>query len=117
MAKKLRDDFDRVASENGRDDASDTGNKGKKKGSPTKDSGSDGRPESMATRTRGRRFKKCGDAEVVMRLAEEVVQSNPKGKKTKAEKSKSKGDKCPVSANGVRTSPRLARGGGPLDFM
>ncbi|XP_059664274.1 uncharacterized protein LOC132310049 [Cornus florida] len=96
-ARKLGDDFDRVASESGL---------GKSKGSPVKSSG-DG-SDTVAKRTRSRRSEK-EDGDVV----EEVNGSNSKGKKLKrngkAETVGANGTSTPPS--GTRTSPRLARRG------
>ncbi|KAI4322676.1 hypothetical protein L6164_022346 [Bauhinia variegata] len=94
LVKKLGDDFDRVASE--KTDASDTASQSKN-GSPLK--GYSDKSDSMALRTRSRRSEKSEDVNI----------SNTKEKVLKAgKKNKSQFEKSSVSANGVRTSPRLA---------
>ncbi|KAI4333959.1 hypothetical protein L6164_018705 [Bauhinia variegata] len=103
LVKKLGDDFDRVASE--RTDLSDTANHNEM-GSPLK--GSNSKSESMVLRTRNRRSQKTDSVDV----PKVVHTSNTKEKTLKTGKeSKSQVETSPGSANGVRTSPRLAKRG------
>lgn len=110
LVKKLGDDFDKVALESQRSDASDSGSRGKK-GSPLKDSGD--RSDSMALRTRSRKLEIGGGDtdDVSMKVVKEINKSNSKGKKKAEKNTKNQEDKSPVSDNGVRlrTSPRLSK--------
>ena len=91
LVKKLGDDFDRVASEN---EGSDVSNR----------AGPDGSDSTPLRTRRSRRLVKGGEA-VMMKVVDEVKRSDPKGNKSSKI---GEGEKSP-NANGVRTSPRLAK--------
>ncbi|KAJ7948321.1 Histone-lysine N-methyltransferase, H3 lysine-36 specific [Quillaja saponaria] len=109
LVKKLGGDFDRVASEVPNGNRSDNGNLNKI-GNPLR-SGSN----AVAFRTRSRKLEEPNDVDEVLKVVEEVIKLNSKGKKLKAvKKSKSQccqGEESPNSASRVRCSPRLPNHG------
>ncbi|KAJ7981468.1 putative Microtubule-associated protein 6 [Quillaja saponaria] len=103
LVKNLGDDFDRVASEVQEVNRSDSRNL-RKKGSPFSDGS-----ETVALRTRSRKLEEPNDFVIVMKVVEEVNNSNSKGKKLKAgKKSNNQVEESPNSVSSVRSSPRLA---------
>ncbi|CAL5342609.1 unnamed protein product [Camellia sinensis] len=101
LARKLGDDFDRVATKSGL---------GKSKGSPVK-SLSNG-SEIMALRTRSRRTEESDGGDEVVKVVEDVKKTYSKGKKLKRvgekEKAKSVAESGSSTPGKTRTSPRLA---------
>ncbi|KAL7215992.1 hypothetical protein ACSBR1_028026 [Camellia fascicularis] len=101
LARKLWDDFDRVATKSGL---------GKSKGSPVK-SLSNG-SEMVALRTRSRRTEESDGGDEVVKVVEDVKKTNLKGKKLKRvgekEKAKSVAESGSSTPGKTRTSPRLA---------
>ncbi|RVX09428.1 hypothetical protein CK203_015273 [Vitis vinifera] len=104
LARKLGDDFDKVAPENVKGKGLSSADSAKTGGGPV---------NSVATRTRSRRSEEHNSNDGVMEVVEQARRSSPRGKKLKGDESKGSGEKKGSPTSGIssspRTSPRLSK--------